>query len=112
MFGDPLSRARSTQNPTHYSERTATGPPLASLLPSRRRNFGSKIAFLLLDAFAQPEANETGDLDGAADFSFGFLERLRHALFVVVNVDLLQQRHFLVESLQARFDNLFDHVGR
>jgi hypothetical protein len=73
MTGDPLSRACSTQNPTHYSETTACEPPLASLLPSRSRNFRGKIAVLLLHAFAQSKANEAGNLDGSADFALSFL---------------------------------------
>src|ERR1700741_2533412 len=110
MVRDPLSRAGSTQNATHYSERATSRPPLALLLPSRSRDFRGEVAVLFLDAFAEPKTNVAGDLDRAADFALGFLECLRHAFFVVVDIDLLEQRHFLVEGLEARLHDLLDHV--
>ena len=51
-------------------------------------------------------------LIGAADFAFGFLQRLRDALGRIVDIGLFEQADFLVEGLQARLDDLLDHVGR
>src|SRR5690348_8395810 len=102
MVRDPLSRPCSTRNATHYSQRATSGPPPALLLPSRSRDFRGEVAVLLLDAFAKPEANVAGDLDRGANFALGFLERLRHAFLVIVDIDLLKQCHFLVEGLEAR----------
>src|SRR5215467_4417410 len=112
MVRDPLGRSCSTHNATHYSERATSRPPVALLLPSRSGDFRGEVAVLLFNAFTKPEANVAADLDRRANFALGFLERLRHAFLVVVNIDLLKQRHFLVKSLEARLDDLLDHVRR
>ena len=48
----------------------------------RGRDFAGEVGVLLFDAFAEREPHEAGDLDRGAD-AFGFLQRLRHALFAV-----------------------------
>src|SRR5215475_495124 len=112
MVRDPWSRPCSTQNATHNRQRATSGPTVALLLPSCSRNSCGKVAILRFDAFTKPEANVAGDLDRGADFTLGFLERLRHALLVVMHIDLLKQSHFLVKGLEARLDDLLDHVSR
>src|SRR6185437_13987283 len=81
-----------------------------SALTGGGRNLGGEIGFLLLNAFAKRITNKAGDLDRAADGALGFLERLRDGLGRVVNVSLLEQADFLVEGLQAGFDDLVDDV--
>src|SRR6185312_1666823 len=84
--------------------------PAGSALARRGRHLGGEIAFLLLDALAEREADEAGHLDGAAGLALGLLERLRDRLGRVVHVGLLEQADLLVEGLQAGIDDLLDDV--
>src|SRR6476660_9943442 len=86
---------------------------LPSLLAACRRDFGCEIGFLLFDSLAERIAHEASDLHRCTDLAFGFLHRLRDRLaLLVMDEGLLQQTDFLVISLQARLDDLLDHVVR
>src|ERR1700744_6161317 len=82
-------------------------------LAAGRRDLGCEIGFLLFDSFAESIAHKSGDLHRATDLALSFLHRLgsRFALFVM-DKRLPQQADFLVIGLQARLDDLLDHVLR
>src|ERR1700746_663602 len=82
------------------------------LLAAGGRDLGCEIALLPLDSLAESIAHKARDLHGAADLTLSFLHGLRYRLAGVVDEGLLEQADFLVESLQARFDDLLDHVLR
>src|SRR6185503_1142264 len=80
-----------------------------SALAGRGRNLGGEVGLLLLDALTEGVADEARDLDRTADLALGVLERLRDRLLVVEDERLLEHADLLVESLQARLDDLLDH---
>ena len=87
-----VGSVRSRCSPTPPSVRQMVD--LRAFGPSGRRgDFGGEVGLLLLDAFAERIAHETGDLDRRADLAFGLLERLGHALLAAVVEDerLLEQ---------------------
>src|SRR6185437_17149976 len=53
-----------------------------------------------------------GDCDRRADGFFGFLDRLSYALRRIVDIGLVEKANLLIESLEAGFDDLLDHVRR
>src|ERR1700755_1261222 len=82
------------------------------LLAAGSRDLGGKIRLLPLDSLAQSIAHKSGDLHRRADLALGFLERLCNRFAAIVDEGLLQKTDFLVISLQARIDDLLDHVFR
>src|ERR1700733_1195287 len=74
-------------------------------------DFAAEISPGPFDPLAERKAPEAADLDRRADFAFGFLERLRDAFLVIEDEGLIEQTDFLVESLQARLDDLVDDIG-
>src|ERR1700722_17718386 len=86
--------------------------PVRLMRAGKRRNFAAEITFGLVDAFAKRKADEARDFDRSADLAFGLLDRLGDGLLALFDrVALLQQANFLVEGLEARLDDLLDHVG-
>src|SRR5262249_23615615 len=89
-----------------------TLPSLPLMRAGKCRNFAAEIAFSLVDTLAKRKADETGDLDGAADLAFRLLDRLGDGLLTLFDrVALLEQADFLVEGLEAGLDDLLDHIG-
>src|ERR1700741_999554 len=82
------------------------------LLAAGSRDLGGEVLFLPLDSLAQSIAHKSGDLHRRANPALRFLKRLRNRLAVIVDKGLLQKTDFLVISLQARIDDLLDHVFR
>src|SRR3569623_2239673 len=80
-----------------------------SALAGRGSHFRGEVGLLLVDALAEREAHEAGDLHRTADLALGLLERLRDRLLVFEDERLLEHADFLVEGLQARLDDLLDH---
>src|SRR5690606_36957843 len=78
----------------------------------RSCNLGSEVGLFLLDALAESEADEAGDLRRSADFLLGFLKGLLDGNVRVHDESLLQQHDFLVELAHAAFDHLLDDVLR
>src|ERR1700692_4710124 len=76
------------------------------------RDLATKIVAGTLDALAERKTLEAADLDRSADFSFGFIDGLRHAFLVVADKALVEQPDFLEIGLQPGLDDLLDHVGR
>ena len=66
----------------------------------RCRHLGGEIGFGTLDTLTERIAHKAGDLDRATDLALGFLQRLRHALLVVVDERLIEQADLLVEGLE------------
>src|SRR6516164_6220199 len=64
-----------------------------------------------LNALAQREPYKSGDCDWRAGLGFGFLDRLRDRFLIIEDEALIQQANFLVEGLQAGFDDLVDYIG-
>src|ERR1700742_2658007 len=85
--------------------------PKRLLLAAGRRDLGREIGFLLFDPLAESIAHKSGDLHRRADLALSFFQRLgdRFTLFVM-DKRLFQETNFLVVSLQAGIDDLFDHV--
>src|SRR6476659_1162390 len=120
MRCDPLSasaRMMSENRMTAFRDH-GPGSPRAtpagdqSRLTGGGRDLGGEIGFLLLDALTECVANKSSDLDRSTSLAFGLLQRLRHTFLVIENKWLLQQTNFLVERLEARLDDLVDHVSR
>src|SRR5580698_2901432 len=84
------------------------------LLAASGCDLGREIGFLPVDSLAESIAHKSGNLHRRADLALGFLEHLRDRLAVVLAVhrSLLQQADLLVEGLQARLDDLLDHILR
>src|SRR6185437_13047142 len=101
-----VQRVTHPCDPSFGSPRAVTTGKSRSALTGGGRNLGGKIGFLLLNSLAQRVTHEAGDLDRNADRSLGFFQRLRDALGRIVDVGLLEQTDFLVESLQPGFDDL------
>src|SRR5947209_5372278 len=84
-----------------------------TLAGSRRgRDFRREVARRPFNALAERVAHEASDLDRPADLAFRFLQRLPDAFLVVEDEGLLEQGLLLVEGLEARFGDLFDHRFR
>src|SRR3569833_3186750 len=77
----------------------------------RRRDLGSEVRLLLLNAFAKLEAHEAGDLDRRTDLALGLFQGLCHALLVVEDKRLFQQRDLYEVGLDAGLNDLVDHGG-
>ena len=74
-------------------------------------DFAAEISPGSFDPLAERKALETADLDRRPDFAFGLLERLRDAFLFIEDEGLIEQTDLLVESLQARLDDLVDDIG-
>src|SRR5271165_443611 len=62
------------------------------------------------DPFAQREPYEPGYGDRRADRLLGLLHRLGDALGGIVDVSLIEQANLLAKGLEARLDDLLDHL--